>query len=129
MSKRRREHSRRRVLGTRASALCPDHGVQPVVDLFKGKHGSTLRLACGCRRAENLRDIGAGQKFGRLKTVSASGDKWLCTCSCGATVEVSASDLRQRVVKSCGCLQQWIAKKVAARLAAQSVDESKAAAA
>lgn len=49
--------------------------------------------------------------IGRLSPIREMGrDKhgrvvWLCGCSCGAQVEVRATDLRTGVTKSCGCLK------------------------
>jgi hypothetical protein len=37
--------------------------------------------------------------------------RWVCRCDCGKTVVVSASNLRSRSVKSCGCLRAESAKK------------------
>ena len=53
-----------------------------------------------------------GQQFGRLTAVAlhpercASGAQWSCSCSCGASVVVSAAHLRSGHTRSCGCLQR-----------------------
>lgn len=53
----------------------------------------------------------AGQVFGRLTAISIiSKDRhgcslWRCECSCGGTSVVRASNLRQGVTNSCGCLR------------------------
>lgn len=51
-----------------------------------------------------------GLVYGRLKVISRDLTKtklvfWICECSCGKTVSVSASALSQST-KSCGCLQR-----------------------
>ena len=53
-----------------------------------------------------------GKEFGRLKVierdVSAGGNtKWICQCSCGNVVSISAGSLKRGATKSCGCLNQW----------------------
>lgn len=51
-----------------------------------------------------------GQRFGRLTVLSEYGrDKsrsilWLCKCECGKEHIVTGSNLRNKQVKSCGCL-------------------------
>ena len=50
-----------------------------------------------------------GKIYGRLTVVSrngscASGAAWLCECSCGNSITVSANHLRTGHTKSCGCL-------------------------
>lgn len=56
-----------------------------------------------------------GQIFGRLspmevtesiRTSSGTRIYWTCACSCGATVKVSANQLRMGKTKSCGCLRK-----------------------
>lgn len=56
----------------------------------------------------------AGKEFGRLKVISqgktvlsAAGNprsRWLCVCSCGASVTVDTAKLNNGHTKSCGCL-------------------------
>lgn len=49
------------------------------------------------------------QKFYLLKPISYLGkSKWLCQCDCGNMVTVSASNLKQKHTRSCGCLQKQI---------------------
>jgi hypothetical protein len=63
------------------------------------------------RRAVNL----TGQRFGRLTVcVQAPRPKtdrkgyawWECVCECGERVIVRSTHLRQREVRSCGCLKR-----------------------
>ncbi len=55
-----------------------------------------------------------GLKIGRLTVVGFAGVQirnsrsrryWLCSCECGNTVEVEASNLISRPTQSCGCLR------------------------
>ncbi len=60
-----------------------------------------------------MRDL-TGQRFGRLVAVRCVGSRlrtggrhdrlWVCTCDCGAEVEVITDSLRSGNDKSCGCL-------------------------
>lgn len=54
-----------------------------------------------------------GQKFGRLTAVlvdrTTSRIRWICLCSCGNEVSVSASKLRDGNTQSCGCLRTELA--------------------
>lgn len=54
-----------------------------------------------------------GQKFGRLTAIhvdhTASRVRWVCVCSCGSEVSVSASKLRSGNTQSCGCLRAELA--------------------
>lgn len=73
--------------------------------------------SCGCLSREhagklNRQDI-TGQRFGRLTAVRPTEDRdvtgsvlWECRCECGSTAYYSVNTLRQRSVKSCGCLYQ-----------------------
>ncbi len=52
-----------------------------------------------------------GQKYGRLTclfTIGARSDQgtriWVCRCDCGNTIERTTRQLRDRGVRSCGCL-------------------------
>lgn len=62
----------------------------------------------------NLKD----KTFGRLKVIEKSyKDKWgqwhwNCVCNCGAKIKTSGTRLLHGKVKSCGCLQKEIARKV-----------------
>ena len=61
--------------------------------------------SCGCNHTPNL----IGKKFGKLKVISlhASENKsrrfWDCQCKCGSKITVSTYQLREDIVKSCGC--------------------------
>lgn len=56
-----------------------------------------------------------GRQFGRLKVISFAGYKkrtdghnagyWRCVCTCGQETLVSARNLNNGAVKSCGCLR------------------------
>lgn len=58
-------------------------------------------------KAQNL----SGVRFGNLTAISRANDKqyksvhWLCKCDCGNIKVVSADNLRNGNVKSCGCLR------------------------
>lgn len=58
------------------------------------------------------KQIQPGDVFTRLTVdhiagnASNGGRKWLCTCACGNTKVVSASDLNRGDTQSCGCLQK-----------------------
>ena len=96
-----------------ATWLCRcDCGNEVIVTGYKLRHGHTQ--SCGCLRAENGKthaiDL-TGQRFGRLTVVERSGSidsfaAWKCRCDCGNEVVVTSSQLRQGLVKSCGCLQR-----------------------
>jgi hypothetical protein len=46
----------------------------------------------------------SGMTFGRLTVIKpVAGSRWLCECSCGATVSPKTSSLRSGNTKSCGC--------------------------
>lgn len=57
--------------------------------------------------------IEIGANFGRLTVVgqtvhdgSVDRRRWLCSCSCGQSIQVIESNLKYGKVKSCGCLLQ-----------------------
>lgn len=52
-----------------------------------------------------------GQRFGWLTVLRhlASGH-CACVCECGQTINVTASELKQRIRTNCGCLQREEAK-------------------
>ena len=85
--------------------------------MFKPKNQS-----CGCLRKASLSKRTASdltkQKFGLLvaerPTEKRSGSNsimWECSCKCGNTVLVSATDLRSGRVESCGCTKRSYSKK------------------
>lgn len=53
-----------------------------------------------------------GQKFGRLKVLKFShvnskySPYWLCRCECGKEKIINGADLRNKKIKSCGCLKR-----------------------
>lgn len=66
--------------------------------------------SCGCYRREFKNNIESGQKFNKLFAISKTNDRsdsgsvmWLCKCECGSEKKVSASNLWNGYVKSCGC--------------------------
>jgi hypothetical protein len=66
------------------------------------------------------KEIPIGSKFGPL-TVLAKGEtdkhgtQWLCVCDyCGGTRTVTGTQLRGRVLKSCGC--RWVESSTAAKI-------------
>lgn len=70
-------------------------------------------------RGKPKRDI-TGESFGRLtiQRFSCITEQhqnrralWLCICSCGKTIEVSTTNLKNGNTKSCGCLQKEMAAK------------------
>lgn len=71
--------------------------------------------------AETFRDI-SGMKFGSLTVIPVNTDinkiksRWLCECSCGKRVVVSASALFEGVVRSCGCKPAAAESAAASRL-------------
>jgi hypothetical protein len=55
----------------------------------------------------------SGQKFGKLtvvklaesrKTKSRTHARWVCKCDCGVTTVVFATNLKQKITRSCGCI-------------------------
>lgn len=72
-------------------------------------------MSCGCEKDKNKfvsNDI-TGKNFGYLKVIRKTSEKnykgsiiWECQCKCDNTVKVSASDLLQGRIKSCGCLKK-----------------------
>jgi len=70
---------------------------------------------CGCISKKNARN-GAkaenleGRNFGNLKVIQRVENIkgrtcWLCRCSCGKEIRVTAQNLKAGKVKSCGCLR------------------------
>lgn len=62
--------------------------------------------SCGCKRTEDLTQ----KKFGKLlvlkrfKDSKYSDAQWLCRCECGKEKIVTSSHLKNKEVKSCGCI-------------------------
>lgn len=56
----------------------------------------------------------SGQKFDRLTVIKREENskdghaRWLCICDCGNTKVINGSNLLNKNVRSCGCLQQEI---------------------
>lgn len=71
--------------------------------------------SCGHLKDLSLIDF-TGQKFGRLTAIKkVDGDKrycyWLCKCDCGNEKIVKISNLKNGIIKSCGCLLEEILQK------------------
>jgi hypothetical protein len=54
-----------------------------------------------------------GKQFGELtvlsigeKEVNTTHYKWICKCSCGKTVQIRGTSLRNGITKSCGCIRK-----------------------
>ena len=66
--------------------------------------------SCGCLNGKNKLKIKAGQKFNRLSAIEPTEDRrggsvvWRCQCECGNIAYVTAGELNNGIVKSCGCL-------------------------
>lgn len=61
-----------------------------------------------------------GQRYGRLIAIECIGSQngkavWKCRCDCGNYKEVTGDSLRQRNVKSCGCLGKENRQKITSR--------------
>lgn len=72
--------------------------------------------SCGCLAKETLfkaKDI-SGERFGRLIAINSIEERdryngsviWECKCDCGNNVKVSAGDLTDGRILSCGCLKK-----------------------
>ena len=94
---------------TMLKIVCPICGNEKWMRL----DGIKEAVSCGCLRQEKqfaAKDL-SGQKFGRLTAIKNTGNKnkkgsylWEFQCECGNIAEVSAGDLIQGRVRSCGCL-------------------------
>lgn len=85
----------------RALVRCPACGRELVLHYSK----AIRNKSCGCLTTTG--DL-TGQKFGRLTAVRRDGQiaghhAWLCTCDCGNSHRVAASQLIKAKTKSCGC--------------------------
>src|SRR5690606_6524002 len=79
--------------------------------------GSELRQnetnSCESLRKDLMRIDITGKKFGRLTALKVAGKKgkstadfWLCKCDCGNEHTVSSQHLRNKQIRSCGCLKE-----------------------
>lgn len=73
------------------------------------------KSSCGCAvKGIHTQDL-TGQMFARLTAIKAvyqhGRRAWECLCSCGNTVYVSANNLLQGRVRSCGCLLADVNRK------------------
>ncbi|SFX79537.1 hypothetical protein SAMN04487866_12625 [Thermoactinomyces sp. DSM 45891] len=70
--------------------------------------------SCGCLIGDVARkthtkndDMKVGDRYGSLTIIKQECNlKWLCQCDCGEQKVVRSCDLRNKQVKSCGCLQK-----------------------
>lgn len=78
--------------------------------------------SCGCLAKEltskrRFKDL-TGKRFGRLLILYKNGVDnhnhitWMCKCDCGKEKSISGNSLVSKNVKSCGCLQKEIARKM-----------------
>lgn len=67
---------------------------------------------CGCLSKNNLIE---NQKIGRLtlikKIPACRGANWECLCDCGNCLIVKEYQLKNGIIKSCGCLKEEYAQK------------------
>jgi len=75
-------------------------------------------ISCGCTKRYVHNNI-TQQRFGKLVAIKPLREKsrtgsilWECICDCGNTVKYSSVHLKAKGVKSCGCLQKEIIKKI-----------------
>lgn len=113
----------------RAARCACDCGVEVVV-LLQALRSD--RVSCGCAKKRETRSVAnlvsdqnrhrklhaePGQKFDRLTMVREykSDGVWftVCKCDCGNETRVSISNLVTGKVRSCGCLQQEHAARIA----------------
>ena len=70
-----------------------------------------------------VKPIADGDQFDRLTVIGQNlfsrtpEDKWLCRCTCGEIVAVSARKLNAKQKRSCGCLHRDTARKQMRKLA------------
>jgi HNH endonuclease len=69
--------------------------------------------SCGCLRKDKLRIDITGKRFGRLLAINitekrgkSTAEFWLCKCDCGKDHVVSSQHLRNKQIRSCGCLKE-----------------------
>lgn len=105
----------------RTSWLCKcDCGNTKIVRSLELRRSDTI--SCGCYRKEKpsvFYDL-TGNRYGRLTVLErvnniGSQAAWLCKCDCGNTKIVRSRDLRNGIVKSCGCLRKELAKNRASK--------------
>lgn len=87
---------------------CGNYTIKFLCNLIKGKTKS-----CGCLRKQTYifarKDL-SGLVFNKLTAlydtnkVNSKLRVWRCLCSCGATIDVTSSNLLGGVVGSCGCI-------------------------
>lgn len=67
---------------------------------------------CGCEKKKKIEN---GDRFTRLVVINQLDNKhfaqFVCKCDCGNVIIAKACDLRNGVVKSCGCLAKEIREK------------------
>jgi hypothetical protein len=75
-----------------------------------GRLTSGNTSSCGCLGTETLHPNLTGQRFGKLTVVEPMGvrdyhARWKCICDCGKEKIVKTGMLRDKSVRSCGCLR------------------------
>ena len=81
-----------------------------MVTVPTGHLHSGLIKSCGHKRASPLIIDEVGNKYGKLtvleRVLSEKSQEahWLCQCECGNKTIVTGTHLRNRITKSCGCI-------------------------
>ena len=85
--------------------------------------GSNLRKgytkSCGCHQHDGRLINEIGHKYGRLTVIERIGsnqDKkalWKCKCDCGNEIITTGKNLRNGLVRSCGCLKSFKESEIA----------------
>lgn len=85
--------------------------------------GSNLRKgytkSCGCHQHSGRLINEIGHKYGRLTVIERIGsnqDKkalWKCKCDCGNEIITTGKNLRNGMVRSCGCLKSFKESEIA----------------
>jgi hypothetical protein len=83
-------------------------GNTTTVNTAKLKSGNTS--SCGCLKQETIHPDLTGQRFGKLTVIEPAGvrdshARWRCLCDCGLEKVVKTGMLRDKSVRSCGCLR------------------------
>ena len=85
-----------------------DCGNFKLATLYQLETGTTK--SCGCYRREFKNNIEPGEKYNKLLVIRKTDERsvtgsviWQCECDCGREKKVSASNLWNGYVKSCGC--------------------------
>jgi hypothetical protein len=81
-----------------------------IIRVPTGRLSSGNTSSCGCLKQETIHPDLTGQKFGKLIVIEPVGvrdhyARWRCLCDCGNEKIVKTSMLRDKSVRSCGCLR------------------------